>query len=253
MPWCGSSGPDRCRRCGDSLELDPPLHAIAGSSLAIDIEKPVTTPGLGAAARRFFAHASPRILAAVTTAAVALRVAAGHWRWWDLGTAAIIIGLEPFTEWTIHVLVLHFRPRRVLGRQLDPLVAAKHRAHHRDPRDPVLVFVPLRVLVISLGAAAAAWLAVEPSRSVALTGLTTSYAMLFAYEWTHFLIHTPYRPKTRVYRYIWRAHRWHHYRNEHYWFGVTMHLADHLLGTFPDRDEVPLSPTARTLAQGSTV
>jgi sterol desaturase/sphingolipid hydroxylase (fatty acid hydroxylase superfamily) len=46
---------------------------------------------------------------------------------------------------------------------------------------------------------------------------------------------------------VWRAHRNHHYRNEHYWFGVTVHLADHLLGTFPEKTAVDASPTARTL------
>ena len=46
---------------------------------------------------------------------------------------------------------------------------------------------------------------------------------------------------------MWRAHRLHHFRNEHYWFGVTMHLADHVLSTYPGKLDVELSPTARTL------
>ena len=71
--------------------------------------------------------------------------------------------------------------------------------------------------------------------------------MLSAYEWTHFLIHSSYRPRHRVYRSMWRAHRLHHFRNENYWFGVTMHLGDRVLGTFPARDEVPVSQTSRTL------
>ena len=44
-----------------------------------------------------------------------------------------------------------------------------------------------------------------------------------------------------------RAHRLHHFRNERYWFGVTMHLADHVLSTYPGKLDVELSPTARTL------
>ena len=71
--------------------------------------------------------------------------------------------------------------------------------------------------------------------------------MLLTYEWTHFLIHTAYKPKRRYYRYIWRAHRLHHFKNEHFWMGVTVHLADHVLGTFPQKSEVENSPTARTL------
>src|SRR5205807_1541058 len=51
---------------------------------------------------------------------------------------------------------------------------------------------------------------------------------------------------------IARRHRLHHYKNEKYWFGVTVHLADHVLRTFPQRDAVETSPTARTLAPAGT-
>jgi sterol desaturase/sphingolipid hydroxylase (fatty acid hydroxylase superfamily) len=96
-----------------------------------------------------------------------------------------------------------------------------------------------------LGLAAVLLLALPLSRG--LSALLAAYGVLFAYEWTHFLIHSSYRPQHRPYRSVWRAHRNHHFRNEHYWFGVTMHLADHVLGTFPDRSEVEVSLTARTL------
>ena len=39
--------------------------------------------------------------------------------------------------------------------------------------------------------------------------------MVFVYEWIHFLIHTAYRPRTSVYKAIWRNHRLHHFKNEH--------------------------------------
>lgn len=44
-----------------------------------------------------------------------------------------------------------------------------------------------------------------------------------------------------------RHHRLHHYKNEEYWYGVSLHLADRLLGTLPSADSVPRSPTARDL------
>jgi sterol desaturase/sphingolipid hydroxylase (fatty acid hydroxylase superfamily) len=90
------------------------------------------------------------------------------------------------------------------------------------------------------------WL-VTPTLREGVTALVSAYGMLLVYEWTHFLIHSTYTPKTRYYRSIWRAHRLHHYRNEKYWFGVTINVADHVLRTFPQRDEVEPSPTARTL------
>jgi sterol desaturase/sphingolipid hydroxylase (fatty acid hydroxylase superfamily) len=80
-----------------------------------------------------------------------------------------------------------------------------------------------------------------------------SYALLAIYEWCHFLIHTPYRPRGWYYRSIWRGHRLHHFKNEHYWFGVTSTLGDHLLRTAPEQSTVKKSGTARTLGARTPV
>ena len=198
------------------------------------------------AARVFFAHRSPQVITAVFVATVVGRLVEGHWSWWDLLAPAILVVVEPFTEWNIHVFLLHFKPRRLGGRTIDPLVSRKHRAHHAEPKDLELVFIPMSALLSLIGGIAVAFLLLLPLPR-ALSLLVGGYAVLFAYEWTHYLIHSTYRPRHRLFRYIWRAHRNHHFRNEHYWFGVTMHLADHVLGTFPPRAAVDVSPTARTL------
>jgi hypothetical protein len=201
---------------------------------------------LGQAARVFFDFGSPRIIVVVLAAALAGRIAIGGWSWWDLLGPAVVLAAQPFTEWLIHVFVLHFRPR-TLGRvRIDPLVARKHRAHHADPRELSLVFIPLPALGGLVAGVAAICLAGLPIER-GLTTLVMALVVLFSYEWTHYLIHSNYRPRHALYRYVWRAHRNHHFRNERYWFGVTVHLADHLLGTFPERSAVPVSPTARTL------
>jgi hypothetical protein len=201
---------------------------------------------LGAAARAFARWRSPQIIVAVLVAAVAGRVVVGDWSWWDLLAPAIIVAAQPFTEWLIHVFLLHFKPKQVGGRTIDPLVARKHREHHLDPKDAGLVFVPMAALLgLVFGLATVFLVALPLSR--ALSAIAVAYAVLLVYEWTHYLIHTTYRPRHGLYRYVWRAHRNHHFRNEHYWFGVTVHLADHVLGTFPDRGAVEVSPTARTL------
>ncbi len=174
----------------------------------------------------------------------------GRWSWTDLIGPAVIVALEPITEWMIHVFLLHFRPKVVLGRAIDPLVARKHRAHHQDPRDLELVLVPHRVIVIALPVAAAAALLLGRGSPAAITALLAGYAMLLSYEWTHFLIHSKYRPRHGYYRVLWRHHRNHHFRNEHYWFGVTTDLGDRLLRTKPSKDAVTVSPTAKDLAAG---
>jgi len=78
----------------------------------------------------------------------------------------------------------------------------------------------------------------------------TGYALVFAYEWTHFLIHTAYRPRTRYYRSIWHGHRLHHFKNEHYWHGITNTISDTVLRTNPDQKDVRKSGTARALHGG---
>ena len=39
----------------------------------------------------------------------------------------------------------------------------------------------------------------------------------------------------------------HHFKNEHYWHGITNTLSDRVLGTHPDQREVERSGTARAL------
>jgi hypothetical protein len=73
-------------------------------------------------------------------------------------------------------------------------------------------------------------------------------ALSLHYEWVHFMIHTRYRPRIGYYQHLARNHLLHHFRNEHYWYGVTMLQADGWLRTAPEPDRVPKSPTAMTLA-----
>jgi sterol desaturase/sphingolipid hydroxylase (fatty acid hydroxylase superfamily) len=207
----------------------------------------VSNVSLRGEAKVMFSFPGPRLIAAALVVAVVARVSLGQWGWADLVVAAAILAFEPFTEWLIHVFVLHFKPRTIGGRRVDPLASRKHREHHADPKDRELVLVPAQVIFIGVPVAAAIALLVADPMRLGVTGLVTGYAMLLAYEWTHHLIHSAYRPNGRYYRTIWRAHRLHHFRNENYWFGVTMTLGDHVLRTSPQKDEVPLSPTARAL------
>lgn len=211
---------------------------------------------LGDCWRAFAGRRTPPLLGAAIVAALALRIALGNYDWRDVVVGVGVVALTPLAEWAIHVYLLHARPFRFAGRRVDLLAAREHRAHHEAPaeldgvlipRYAVLIFIPLIALTV--------WAVSFPLHLVfggnrlahAATGLLVSYVILSAYEWCHFLIHTPYRPRGRYYRSIWRGHRLHHYKNEHYWFGVTSTVGDHLLRTAPDQAEVPKSNTARTL------
>jgi hypothetical protein len=231
---------------------DAPTTSTTATTIDADAPAAAARPAkqqtLAEAARFFSAKATPRLFIPIILVVAALRVRIGDVSWRDLAVVAGILAVEPLTEWAIHVYVLHFKPRKVGRFTLDLHAAKKHRFHHRNPNDPDTAFVPLGDLVL-MGPVVFALLALVTWGDGArlTTAVLTGLVMLVTYEWTHYLIHTAYKPKGRYYRYIWRAHRLHHFKNEHYWMGVTIHLADHVLGTFPQKSEVANSPTARTL------
>jgi sterol desaturase/sphingolipid hydroxylase (fatty acid hydroxylase superfamily) len=206
--------------------------------------------------RSYIRRPSPPMLGAALLIAVVLRVLLGDFAWQDAVMVAGILALTPPIEWAIHVYVLHARPLRIAGHELDLLAAQEHRAHHSAPAKLDGVLIPAYgVVVFTLMIAATVYLVSFVVHFVlggdrlayAATGLVMSYAVLASYEWCHYLIHTPYRPHSRYYRSIWRGHRLHHYKNEHYWFGVTSTVGDRMLGTAPEQTNVPRSATARTL------
>ena len=79
-----------------------------------------------------------------------------------------------------------------------------------------------------------------------LSVLAVYFVLALHYEWIHFLIHTRYPPRSARYRRLWRNHLLHHFKNEHYWYGVTRLGGDRVFGTAADPDRVPTSSTARS-------
>jgi hypothetical protein len=200
---------------------------------------------LGRAARVFARFASPRVLAAGLATAVVARLATAV-----AGLAPVSVGdgvalaavavLVPFVEWFVHRVVLHARPRPIGGVIVDPGIG--HREHHDHP--DTVSWVLLRGFDAALftavnGAVATAvvglplWLIGAPTLGPVLTGVVAATAALAHYEWSHFLFHTAYRPRTARYRRLKANHLRHHWRDERAWLGVTSNLADRLLGTLP--------------------
>ena len=206
---------------------------------------------LGAGVRVFYGHWSPRILSALALGFVALRLAWGRGSAWDAAVALAVVALWPLQEWLIHVCILHFKPVAVLGRVFDPRTPRTHRAHHREPWRIDLVFIPTHVFLYVPIALGALWLLAGPLGPRTLTGVAVYFLLSLHYEWVHFLVHTRVRPRSAFYRRLWRNHRQHHFKNEHYWFGVTMLGGDRLLRSAPDPSAVPTSPTCRSLEAGA--
>ncbi|WP_067857892.1 sterol desaturase family protein [Nocardia shimofusensis] len=196
----------------------------------------------------FVHHPSPWLIGITLVVASAARVTVGDWQPTDALVPLLILATFPLVEWVIHVLVLHWRPKRIGPVRLDSELARKHREHHVDPRDIPLIFIPTRSLLVVIAALAAIAVFAFPRLGLGLTFVLTVATLGLCYEWTHFLIHTDYKPRHAPYRAIWRNHRHHHYKNEHFWFTVTSSgTADRLFGTYPDPAKVPTSPTARHL------
>ncbi len=204
----------------------------------------------------FIGHFSPRAVLAVLALALGARILVGEWSWRDALLPLAVLALQPFIEWLIHKYLLHLPPFQLFGRRIELYGSVQHRRHHRSPSDLDRVLLkPVEVLSfavqIAITVAAVMWgfVAVLGGHflPLALTAVVVCYLGLLRYEWSHFLIHTRYVPKTTWYRGIWRNHRLHHFKHEDYWMGVSSNFGDRVLGTNPDQRTVSRSPTARTL------
>ncbi|MGV9819072.1 sterol desaturase family protein [Nocardia xishanensis] len=203
---------------------------------------------LGDAFREFVRHPSPWMIGTALAVALIARILVGDWQISDAVLPLVMLAVFPAFEWVVHVMVLHWRPKRLGPISLDSELARKHRQHHVDPRNIPLIFIPTRSLVVVIIALLAITALAFPRLGLGLTFLLTVTVLGLGYEWTHYLIHTDYKPKRALYRAVWKNHRHHHYKNEHFWFTVTSSgTADRLFGTYPDPAEVDTSPTARNL------
>ncbi len=204
--------------------------------------------GLSEALAQFARYPSPWMIAAVLVGALTARIVIGDWQWTDAMVPVAMVAVFPFFEWVVHVVILHWRPRAVGAMRVDPLLARKHREHHADPRRVDLIFIPWRAQLWVQPSSIAIALLAFPRPALGLTFLSFLAVLGLAYEWTHYLVHTDYKPRSAAYRAVWRNHRLHHFKNERYWFTVTSAgTADRVLGTYPDLATVPTSPTAKNL------
>jgi Fatty acid hydroxylase superfamily len=199
---------------------------------------------------------SAQVIVPVGIVVVVVRLVVGDW---GRGDAVALVGVVVLTgpvEWVIHLFVLHASPEAWTSRRLG--TGSGHREHHLDPPELGWLLLPgvdAAVFLVTLSLFAATW-SVLPTALIGgevwpsyLSALVLTAAGLGHYEWTHLLVHSGYRPRSRYYARLARNHRRHHYRNERYWLGVTSNSGDRLMRTLPrSDDDVPRSDTARTLS-----
>jgi sterol desaturase/sphingolipid hydroxylase (fatty acid hydroxylase superfamily) len=122
-----------------------------------------------------------------------------------------------------------------------------HYDHHLEPSRLDLLFLPVWFVAPNLTITfLVAWGLIGDWQS-ALSVVLGAMLGLFHYEWVHYVAHIPYRPHTRFGRWMKKYHLWHHFKNEHYWFGVSNPVLDLVHCTYRDPEAVPRSTTARVL------
>ena len=160
---------------------------LTASDGAIARRNPGGRLTLGDCFRAFLSRPSPWIIGAALATAGAARVAAGHWSWRDPLIAVALVAAQPFTEWAIHVYLLHSRPIRIGGRRFDLPAAREHREHHETPADldgvliptPVILVAVALIALVALGAGYALNPLIGGDRVAGtLTGIVAAYAIL---------------------------------------------------------------------------
>jgi hypothetical protein len=211
------------------------MTAVAPTTSTIAREVPGADT-LGGAARLFFRFPTPRLLLgyALALGAVRASLAALGYGALGLGDALVALGVAiywPLQEWTLHAWLLHLRPRTLFGVRIDPIFARYHRYHHEHPWVLERTFLPTRVLIPLLPVNVLVWWLAAPTLGVALTGMAAMAVAALVYEWTHYLTHTPYRPRSAYYARVHKNHMLHHFRDDQAWFAFTAPWLDRVLRT----------------------
>ena len=163
-----------------------------------------------------------------------------------LGPGRIVLGALLFyaSEYGWHRFAFHAPPAsRAWVLRLQRRL---HYDHHAEPGRLGLLFLPIWFLAPVLAANAGLFYLIFGAGAVAPMVFGVCLAILH-YEWTHYVAHIPYRPRTAWGRYIKRYHLRHHFISEKFWFGVSNPSFDFVWGTAPDPKTVARSPYVRNL------
>ncbi|WP_153721120.1 sterol desaturase family protein [Sporosarcina cascadiensis] len=160
---------------------------------------------------------------------------------------AFIIGMATYalSEYVIHRFLFHMKtPENPF---LLKWIKRLHFDHHADPDDLKLLFLPIWFSLPGFSIYAAIFFLITNSFQLTLAYLAGIIIYFLFYEWKHYIAHRPVQPRTARGRKIKKAHLWHHFKNENYWFGVTHTAVDKTFGTYKNQKLVEKSETAKNL------
>lgn len=151
-------------------------------------------------------------------------------------------------EYVAHRFVLHG-----LLKSLLPKAYEGHELHHIEPTDIRYLLTPL---TYSVPLHIAFWI----TACLVFHSVHTGSAAMFGlslyqldYEWTHFVSHRPIMPRTRWGKWMKKYHLLHHYKNPHFWYGVTNPAIDMIVGTNANAKEIPTEGPKRYVETGVAV
>ncbi len=170
-----------------------------------------------------------------------------HWSIW----IAIVLGMLAYalSEYLIHRFLFHMKTPE--SPFLLKMIKRLHYDHHIDLKDLKLLFLPLWFSLPNFAISSIIFYLITTNLQLTAAFILGLMAYFLYYEWTHYVAHRPIQPMSRVGDNIKKAHLWHHYKNENYWFGVTHMTVDRTLGTYKNHREVERSETARNLEERS--
>lgn len=160
---------------------------------------------------------------------------------------ALVIGMIGYacSEYLIHRFVFHMKtPENPF---LLKMIKRLHYDHHVDPTNLNLLFLPIWFSLPNFAISAAIFYLITSNFQLTIVFIGGLMTYFLYYEWKHFIAHKPIQPLTKLGKGIKRAHLWHHFKNENYWFGVTHTTIDKTFGTYKDKEQVEKSETARNL------
>ena len=196
----------------------------------------------------FVRYPSPILLMILFLAFTSIRIVqdVALQRYELLGLLAVAL-YWPLQEWWMHKVLLHLPDVEFRGKKYEMRFARTHRLHHESPKNIALSFLPISVILGALVFFSTLFYYVTQSMAYMCTWMAMASFSTLLYEWTHYLTHTDYKPRGRYYKAIWKLHRWHHYKNENYWFSFTIPWIDKLFGTSPNPKDIPKSASVLNL------
>ncbi|HTU69989.1 MAG TPA: sterol desaturase family protein [Candidatus Baltobacteraceae bacterium] len=194
----------------------------------------------------FFRHGSNAVLALVILAAIAAFALGAV----PFALSGALIGAAVFfvSEYTTHRFLFHAQPSKAPW--LLKLQHRLHYDHHIDPPKLELLFLPLWFVLPTTLLYFGLYAAITRNLPFAFSLAFGSVCALFYYEWVHYVAHIPFTPKTTFGRFVKKYHLWHHFKNEHFWYGVTNPSMDFAGASYRDVEAVERSTTVREIWRG---